>query len=506
MHLQIFSHSGAGMKRDFGILLPITALPGPHGIGSLGPKAREFVKVVAGFNARWWQILPLGPTGYGDSPYQTFSTFAGNELLISLEDLEEDGWLEEADFADYPDPGEDKVDYGWIIEPKKALLDVAAGRFLEAGGNDAFEAFLEESAFWLRDYALYTAIKAEKGGQAWIHWPKTLRTREKRALANAERRLADVIDRIEVQQFFFLQQWKRLKAEAAAQNVGIIGDIPIFVAHDSADTWSRQDLFFLKDDGTPTVIAGVPPDYFSPTGQRWGNPLYDWGKHQAESFDWWTRRVRHCLDLVDLVRIDHFRGFAAYWEVQAEEETAINGRWVDAPGKELFDHLKFALGDRVDDIIAEDLGLIDEPVERLRDDCGFPGMRVLQFSFGQEKDWLKHWPEKLVGYSGTHDNNTLFGWLESDPHNWAEIRRSLGVGEEVGPDGLFPLLLEQLFLSPAETVILPWQDMVGLGSEARINTPGEAEGNWQWRTTDFNVGKIEKNRTIEWVNTSSRRR
>ncbi len=475
------------LPRSSGVILHPTALPGPYGIGELGEHAERWIDFLAEAGQRVWQVMPLGPTGYGDSPYQSFSSFAGNPYLISLERLRVAGWL---DAAELEGPGElegpafddSRVDYGNVIEFKLKWLTRAAERFLGAASDEAraeFEAFRARHGDWLEDYALFMALKEEQGGGAWDGWPPPLRDRDSAALGEARIRLADAIVRQQLWQHWFDQQWARLRAHATDKGVGIVGDLPIFVAYDSADTWANRELFFLDERGAPTVVAGVPPDYFSATGQRWGNPLYRWKRLAQTGFAWWLERIRHTLRFVDVMRVDHFRGFAAYWEIPVSEPTAERGRWVKGPGQAFFDAVRDGLGELP--IIAEDLGVITPDVEQLRDDNGLPGMKVLQFAFagGADDPYLPHnYQHNCVVYTGTHDNDTTTGWYAQAPEVERDfVRRYLARSD----DNVAWELWRLASASVADTAVAPLQDLLGLGSEARMNTPGVAAGNWTWR-------------------------
>ena len=473
------------LTRASGVLLHPTSLPGRFGIGDLGPAAYAFADFLASAGQTYWQIMPLGPTGYGDSPYSAFSAFAGNTLLVSPERLAERGLLADADLAGAPEFPEGRVEYGRVIDFKRALLEKAYGNF--RGGGDAklradYEGFLQYAASWLDDYALFAALKDEHGGGSWHTWEEGAARRRPLALDAARSRLGE---RVEAQKFFqylFFEQWLRLRAYCGERGVRLIGDMPIFVAHNSADVWAAPHLFKLREDGAPAAVAGVPPDAFSETGQLWGNPVYDWGRMREEGFRWWVARVRETLKLVDVVRLDHFRGFAAYWEVPAGHETAERGRWVEAPGRELFQTLRRELGDGLS-IIAEDLGTITPDVHALRDEFRFPGMRVLQFAFGGDPHdtHLPHnYVQDSVVYTGTHDNDTTAGWFESRDPRGAErdyaLRYLNSDGTEVHWD-----FIRAALSSVSRVSVVPAQDLLGLGSEARMNTPASAEGNWAWR-------------------------
>jgi len=462
-----------------GVLLHPTSLPGPHGVGELGAEAFKWVDYLGGAGQRLWQVLPLGPTGYGDSPYQSFSTFAGNPYLLDVSSLVAEGWLAERRLAPLAAMEPAGVDFGALYQHKLPLLAEAADAFLESGASDGFESFVRSSEDWLDDYALFMALKVEAGGAAWTDWPSELRLRDDTALAAARRRLEREILRQQVWQFWFDEQWTALKGHARRSGVRVLGDVPIFVALDSADVWANRELFFLGDDGQPTVVAGVPPDYFSATGQRWGNPLYRWDDMKARGYAWWVKRLRHALTQLDLVRIDHFRGFAAYWEIPADEPTAVRGRWVEGPGADFFREVRAELGDLP--VVAEDLGVITPDVEELRDAFGLPGMKVLQFAFagGADDPYLPHnYGPNSVVYTGTHDNDTTLGWYQQAPEVEKDhLRRYLGRSDSEVVQGL----IRAANASVAAIAVVPLQDHLGLGPEARMNTPGKPQGNWSWR-------------------------
>jgi 4-alpha-glucanotransferase len=448
----------------------------------LGSAARAFVDWLHAANQQRWQVMPLGPTGYGDSPYASFSALAGNPLLISLERLIEDGLLPRTELEQAPLFSLDQVDFGPVIEWKTGVLERAYAGFGERASTtqrQAFEQFRDDHAAWLDDFALFMAAKAEHGGVAWNEWDPALRKRQPKALGQWRKKLADRIRFHQFNQWLFFTHWLDIKSYANAHGVQIIGDIPIFVAYDSADVWANPDLFFLDANGNPTVVAGVPPDYFSATGQRWGNPLYRWNVLQRRNFDWWIARFRMLLTLVDIVRLDHFRGFAQYWEIPADEETAIKGRWVDAPGSALFRTVRAELGDVP--IIAEDLGLITPDVTALRHAYGLPGMAVLQFCWaGDATDpYLPHnHVPNMVVYTGTHDNDTTTGWWQAvTDHERVHAQKYLAVhGNDIAWD-----LIRAALRSVAETAIVPMQDVLSLGTAARMNYPGRPGGNWGWR-------------------------
>lgn len=467
------------LTRSSGVLLHPTSLPGPYGVGDLGPAAHHWIEMLAETGTGVWQLLPLGPTGYGDSPYQCFSAFAGNPLLVSPDLLVEDCLLSEADLIEFPRCEEREVDYGAVIPAKLALLDRAYRRGARSDWSREVAAFRAEQATWIEDYSLFMALKDIHRGRPWWTWDPELRDREETTMERARGRLEDLVDSHIFRQFLFARQWKRIRSSAAVHGICIVGDAPIFVAEDSADVWSNRDLFQLDDIGRPTVVAGVPPDYFSATGQLWGNPLYRWDLHAATGYRWWLDRMQAVLDLVDVVRLDHFRGFAGYWEVPAGEDTAINGRWVEGPGVEFLEALTGEFGELP--IIAEDLGDITPDVIELRDRFRLPGMKILQFAFdsGEENDFLPHrFPEHCVVYTGTHDNDTTRGWFDSaDESDRKHALEYLGVdGSDYAWD-----LIEAAWKSRAAWAITTMQDILSLGSEARMNFPSVPGGNWRWR-------------------------
>jgi 4-alpha-glucanotransferase len=470
-------------KRTAGILLHPTSLPGPYGIGDLGPAAFRWVDFLASAGIRLWEVLPLGPTGYGDSPYQAFSAFAGNPYLISPEVLLREGWLEAGDLSLETAFPQEVVDYGRLIPWKLALLERAFQRF-SAGMNrlsGEFERFCNDQADWLEDYALFMAIKDDLGGGAWNDWPAGIRQRDAQALKAARQEHAQAVRRHQFYQFVFFRQWGALRDYAHQKDVQIIGDVPIFVAYDSSDVWANPELFFLDREGRPTVVAGVPPDYFSPTGQRWGNPLYRWEVHRGTHYRWWLDRIQATLKTVDFLRIDHFRGFAGYWEIPAANPTAEIGRWVPGPGADFFAAVQAALGDLP--IIAEDLGVITLDVVALRDQFSLPGMKILQFAFsGPDNPFLPHlYVPNCVAFTGTHDNDTARGWYASAPEEEREFAcRYLQVdGSDFAWD-----LIRTCWASVAVFAMAPLQDLLDLGTEARMNYPSRLGGNWAWRFSD----------------------
>jgi len=486
------------LPRCSGILLHPTSLPGRFGIGELGPGADLWLETLNRMGQRIWQVLPLGPTGYGNSPYQSLSSFAGNPLMISFDALVRDGVVSPNDLRMLPEFRDDCVDFGSVIEIRTAFLHQVARRFLSQCDASplvarAFEVFCEREQDWLDDYALFIALKADQGGKCWTDWPRDLALRDPGAIAQAFASLEAEIEEVKVLQFFFHRQWNKLHLNAKQLGIHLIGDMPIFTAHDSADVWANRELFHLNPDGTAKFVAGVPPDYFSVTGQRWGNPLYDWDKHIATNFAWWKTRLKKVLTQVDVLRIDHFRGFAAYWEIPGDEETAVNGRWVNAPGDALFDALKADMGEAP--IIAEDLGLITKDVVELRDKHGFPGMRVMQFAFGADalaEDYIpENYPDESVAYTGTHDNDTVLGLFRSEAGEGttrtpemveAERRTILNYTKTDGSELNWDYI-DHVWKSKSRLAICPLQDVLGLGSESRMNTPGQSGEFWNWRFT-----------------------
>ncbi|MCW2279045.1 4-alpha-glucanotransferase [Heliophilum fasciatum] len=474
-------------ERASGILLHVTSLPGPHGIGDLGPTAYRFVDMLKEGKQRYWQVLPLGPLGYGDSPYSALSAFAGNPLLISLEMLVDAGLLSEHEVAEAVqgiDPESTLVDYEAVRRAKGHCLRIAVERFLASSeGRQAWEHFCAAQAAWLEPYALFMAIKEDQGGVAWTDWTVARDGVDAgRAYVQGRADLQARVAYYQGEQYFFFQQWAALKAYGAEQGVCFIGDMPIYVAWDSADTWSQRHLFVLDSNGVPAEVGGVPPDYFSEEGQLWGNPIYDWAQLSKQNFAWWVDRFRHTLTFVDIVRLDHFRGFQAYWAVPYGEKTAINGAWKLAPGEALFQALTDAFGGSLP-VIAEDLGVITDEVIQLRDHFGFPGIKLLQFAFDSREtsDFIPYRYERnCVVYTGTHDNDTTRGWLEAaSPEDRA---LALDYMNSDGRDGVWDFIRLGM-ATVANTALFPWQDVLGIGSEGRMNLPGKMGGNWAWRFT-----------------------
>ena len=464
-------------------------------MGDLGPGAYEFADFLAASGQKLWQVLPLNPTGYADSPYQCFSAFAGNPLLLSFDRLRESGVLTGTDLQGVPPFPQDSADYGSVINYKLRILHRAAQTFFADGSradNAAFDRFCETSSSWLDDYALFMAYKDVRREHTWATWDTPIRQREPDAIRGWSAKLAPQIKAHKYYQFEFFRQWKQLRAYCQERAIRIMGDVPIYVAHDSADVWAHRELFHIDSQGLPTIVAGVPPDYFSATGQLWGNPIYRWDVIAAQGYSWWIERFRASLDLFDMVRLDHFRGFEAYWEIPAGEETAINGRWVKGPGEEFLSALQDAFGDLP--IVAENLGVITPPVEKLRHQFGFPGMSLLQFAFGNDPQGPSFRPHNysrdLVAYTGGHDNDTTLGWWNS-----AGAGDSTRTPEDVRKEKAFTraylgfeddaempwIMIRAVLASVADVAIVPLQDVLSLGTEARMNLPGTTSGNWKWR-------------------------
>jgi len=480
--------------RRGGILLHVTSLPGVHGIGDLGDSAYEFIEFLAESGQKIWQVLPLNPTGYGDSPYQCFSAFAGNPLFINLEALRNEGLLSASDLGDAPHFPYEEVAYERVIPFKEKLLRQAASAFFSERGEanrSAFEAFCQKNNEWLEDYALFMACKKVHNDEAWVHWDAGIRRRNPEVLKEWREKLSPELGYHRFAQFQFFRQWQEVRNRCRRHGIRIVGDIPIYVAHDSADVWVHTELFRLDEQGKPTVIAGVPPDYFSATGQLWGNPLYRWDVSAASGHRWWIDRCRAAFAMFDLVRLDHFRGFEAYWEVPATASTAAEGKWVKGPGAEFFRALQAELKELP--FIAENLGVVTSAVEALRNSFGFPGMSLLQFAFGKDPQGPSFRPHNysrdLVAYTGVHDNDTGLGWWTSsgkgestrteedirEEHDFARAYLGFQNGE------VNWILIRAVLASVANTAIVPLQDVLGLGSRARMNLPGTVSGNWRWR-------------------------
>lgn len=478
--------------RTSGILLPISSLPSKYGIGCFSKEAYQFVDFLYEAKQTYWQILPIGPTSYGDSPYQSFSTYAGNPYFIDLQELIKQGLLKKKE-CDEVDFGEDEtsVDYEKQYLSRFALLRKAFERS-DIQNDEDFRQFCEDEAYWLNDYALYMAIKTHFDGKSFVEWPKDIRDRKKSAVKKYAKKLQDDVVFYQYIQFEFYRQWNRLKAYANEKGIKIIGDIPIYVAPDSADVWASPELFCMKD-GKQDALAGCPPDGFSPTGQLWGNPIYDWDYHKKTKYKWWIGRIGHCCKMYDVIRIDHFRGFDQYYSIPGGEETAINGEWKDGPGFALFKAIKKSLGDV--SIIAEDLGFITDSVRQLVKDTDFPNMKVLQFAFDSRdsagaNEYLPYnYPTNCVVYTGTHDNETLYGWLDSIADEERKFVRDYTGAKTTNKKELCNGLIRAAFSSVASYCIIPLQDYLYLGNEARMNTPSVTGGNWQWRYKKSQVTK-----------------
>ena len=485
-------------KRSSGVLLHPTSLPGPYGIGDLGPSAYQWIDFLSESGTGLWQVLPLGPTGYGDSPYQCFSAFAGNPYLVSPDTLLQEGLIHANDLVEVPKFPADKVDFGKVIYWKLDLLNRSYLQFQNKSDKSLqkdFNTFCEKQANWLNDYATFMALKESQGGKPWSEWPATLRDRDSGALETFQKENDFAVQRQMYLQFLFFRQWNELHLYANQKGVRIIGDIPIFIAHDSADAWTQRELLDLDQTGQPSVVAGVPPDYFSPTGQLWGNPLYRWEIHARDGFKWWMDRFRSAYSMVDIIRLDHFRGFAGYWEIPASEKTAENGRWVPGPGAAFFQKVHEVFDDLP--IIAEDLGDITPDVNQLLEQFNFPGMRILVFAFnsGESNEFLPHhYPENCIVYTGTHDHDTAVGWfkrIEEGERSFAQ-RYLNSSGEEIAWD-----LIQAAWSSAAVFAIAPLQDLLNLDNQARMNYPGNPSGNWTWRFDKSDLTPALKKRLVE---------
>ncbi len=491
--------------RASGILLHPTSLPGGFGIGDLGPAAFEFVDFLVSAGQKYWQILPLGPTSMGNSPYSAYSAFAGNPLLISPEILVKDGLVSSDTLNTAPTFATDRVDYDAVTERKSSLLNEAFETFKASSNSplaEEFAAFRRENAWWLDDYAAFRAIKNAHDNSPWVEWAEPIRLRNADALEQTRSQLAREIEAERFSQYLFFRQWLAVKKYANEKGVSIIGDLPIFVAYDSADVWCNQSKFKLNEDGSPKVVSGVPPDYFSKTGQLWGNPIYDWQAMLADNFNWWTARIAFSLKLNDVVRLDHFIGFVRNWEVPGGDKTAENGAWASVPGRELFSILKQRIGEL--SIIAEDLGSMTPEVEALRDELDFAGMRILQYAFGGDaynRDLPHNYDQNTVAYTGTHDNDTTMGWYKTAPKN---IKTHCRKYLRTGASEIYWDMIRACLASTANTAIIPMQDVLGLGSESRMNTPATASGNWEWRLEEGSLSEEIGNRLLDLSQTYGR--
>lgn len=480
------------MRRN-GMLLPVASLPSPYGIGGFSKEAYEFIDLLEETGQKLWQILPLGPTSYGDSPYQSFSTFAGNPYFIDLDAFVEKGWLtkEECEASDYGD-NPSYIDYGKIYHSRFALLKQA---FLNSDveSDEKFAEFCKENDHWLFDYALYMAIKNKNDGKSWIEWQEDIRLRKPEAVAKYKEELEEECKFYEFLQYEFHKQWTKVKEYAHEKGIQIVGDVPIYVAFDSADTWAHPELFQFDEENIPCAVAGCPPDGFSATGQLWGNPLYKWDYHKKTGYKWWISRMKHCFELYDVVRIDHFRGFDEYYSIPYGNETAIDGHWEKGPGIELFKAIENALGKK--EVIAEDLGFMTDSVRHLVKESGFPNMKVLEFAFdardiGGGSEYLPHtYDENCIAYTGTHDNQTVKSWFETITDEERQMVRDYLCDNYTPDEKIYKPFIGTLMRSRANVCIVPMQDYLGYGDECRMNTPSTVGENWRWRMKETDTSE-----------------
>lgn len=486
--------------RKNGVLLHITSLPSKYGIGTMGKEAFNFIDFLKRSHQQLWQVLPLGPTSYGDSPYQSYSTFAGNPYLIDLDLLAEDGLLKPEEYENLEwAESDDAVDFGRMYNLRYKVLDKAVDRFLKNPAAD-YEKFLEEEKDWIDDYALFMALKDKHEGKPWLEWDKEYRKYDAKKAKAWKEEFKDRMDYYKVLQYLFYKQWRAVREYASKNGVQIIGDLPIYVAQDSVDAWSNPELFIFDEDGKPSLVAGCPPDGFSADGQLWGNPIYDWKFHKKTGYDWWIRRVKHTTEVYDILRIDHFRGFDSFYAIPADATTAKVGEWLEGPGIDLFEAIEDKLGKK--DIIAEDLGYLTPSVKKLLADTGYPGMKVLEFAFdsrdGSGSEYLPYnYPKNSVAYAGTHDNDTICGWFESISPE--DKQYACDYMDAYNPNEYHWEMMRTVIASPADTTIVQAQDLLGLDSSARMNTPGRLGGNWTWRLKPNQIDTDDIEGTLRWV-------